>query len=130
MEGDPAERRLPNLLWLDAVALGLWLLLGMILCYGLLFVLPKFAEIFIQLDVALPVFTRALLWGSRVFVHWWYVFVPLALLLSAIPIAIRPGRSWPVYVVCAMLGFVLMASGVVFVAAPIAKIQQALAKRK
>jgi hypothetical protein len=130
VEGDAAQRRLPNLLWLDAAALGLWLVESCLLCGALLFVVPGFAEIFIQLDVTLPAPTRALLCLSRAFVNWWYVLIPLAVLMSAVPIAIQPGRSWPVYVLCGMLGFVLAIAGVMSVAMPIVKIQQVLAKRK
>ncbi len=116
--------------WLDAVMLGLWLILGMIACFGLTVVVPKYAEQYVQLGVDLPATTRALLWAGSTFAAWWYLLIPLVLLLSAIPIAVRPGRSWPVYIVCAMLALALIAGGVLFVHLPLVKIQQIMSKRR
>jgi len=39
----------------------------------MIFIIPKFAEIFVQLDVALPAPTRAVLWTSKFIVAWWWI---------------------------------------------------------
>ncbi len=39
------------------------------------FVLPTFAEIFVQLNITLPLPTRALLYGGEVVRHYWYAFL-------------------------------------------------------
>jgi hypothetical protein len=128
-EGAQAEGR-EGLILLDAAMLCLWLILGLVVSFGLIFMVPKFAEIFAQLDVPLPAPTLCFLWLSKVFSCWWYLVLPLGLLLSAVPIALKPGRSWPVYLIAAMLAMIMTVGGVLFVYMPIVKIQQMLSKRK
>ncbi len=119
-----------GLIILDAAVLCLWLIMGSLISFGLIFIVPRFAEIFAQLDVPLPAPTLCFLWLGKVFSSWWYLILPLALLLSAVPIALKPGRSWPIYLICAMLAMILTVGSVVFVYMPIVKIQQMLSKRK
>jgi len=46
-----------------------------VLTFLVTFVLPTFAEIFVQLNISLPLPTRLLLYGGDVLRHYWYVFL-------------------------------------------------------
>ncbi|GAG52257.1 unnamed protein product, partial [marine sediment metagenome] len=41
----------------------------------MIFIIPQFAEIFIQLEVELPAATLAVLWMSNFMVGWWYIIL-------------------------------------------------------
>jgi len=46
-----------------------------VLTFLVAFILPTFAEIFVQLNIALPLPTRILLYGGDVLRHYWYAFL-------------------------------------------------------
>ena len=46
-----------------------------VLIFLVTFVLPTFAEIFVQLNIPLPLPTRMLLWGADILRRFWYVFL-------------------------------------------------------
>ncbi|HUV04563.1 MAG TPA: type II secretion system F family protein [Armatimonadota bacterium] len=64
---------------------------GMI-CALFAFVLPKFKEIFISMDVQMPIYTRLLFDGSSLFKSFWYI--PLGAIVGAI-FSIRYAGSKP-----------------------------------
>ena len=46
-----------------------------VLTFLVTFILPTFAEIFVQLNIVLPLPTRILLYGGAVLRQWWYAFL-------------------------------------------------------
>jgi len=57
------------------------------------FIVPKFTEMFVELDVPLPLPTQALISMSHTFATYWYVFVLSPVLIYVIYIAIRSTHS-------------------------------------
>jgi hypothetical protein len=130
MNDERAESAASDRIWLDAVFLSSWLVLGVVASVGLVFVIPKYAQIFTQLDVELPVSTRLVLRTSMFFVSWWFVIFPVVLLVSIVPLFVAPGRSWPLYLVGGLALLLLMVAGFFSVYGPMVKIQQMLGKNK
>jgi len=114
----------------SVVTFGIFCLAGLLIVFGLVFVVPKFADMFKELDVALPVPTRLYLALGCALRRYWFMALPVMGLLSALPLMLAPRRAWLTYLVATVMALVFALGGVVFVALPVVKIQQVLSKRQ
>ena len=125
----PEEKRGPLLPHVLALMF-LWVAGGLIVCC-LLFIVPQFSEIFKVLDVALPLPTRLTLALSQAAAAWGFVVLPVAGLLSLLPLVlpVLRRRAWQIYIVTAALALFLALGGMASVTRPIVKIHHGLSKR-
>ncbi len=96
---------------------------------GMIFFVPRFEEIFRQLNIDLPVPTRLMLLASRMCVRGWFAVLPAAALAVAAPMLLARRRAWAFYTAGTLLALVLAFGGFASIYLPVVKIQQMLTKK-
>jgi type II secretory pathway component PulF len=101
----------------------------LIILVCLLFVVPRFGEIFKELDVALPLPTKLTLSLAQSAQIYWFILLPIAGLLCAAPLILARRRAWVIHLVVAALALFLAVGGMMSVTVPVVKIQQMINKK-
>jgi hypothetical protein len=111
-----------------ALTMAVFGLAGLLILSGLIFVVPKFARMFEEMQIELTAPTRLTLSASLVCRKFWFAVLPLAAILAALPWLIAKRHAWAIYVPATLLALLLAFVGFVSLFLPLVKIQQTLNK--
>ncbi len=112
----------------SALTMAVFCLAGLLILFGLVFVVPKFQRMFEDMNIPLPAPTELVLFVSLVCRKLWFLVLPLAAILAALPMVVARRHAWAVYVPATLLALLLAFVGFVSLYLPIVKIQQMLNK--